>query len=103
MSMITFSTHQTIFPLTPALLIDCGNNDRISNPPSILHCSIYNDSPEGDHDTVEDGLEGGNPVDHLEGPEDSQQLHGLQLGTCRSPPGNNKTCNTRDMNKTRGT
>ena len=34
---------------------------------------------ERDDDAVEDGLQGRNPVHHLEGAKDPQQLHGLEL------------------------
>ena len=39
-----------------------------------------------DHDAVEDRLEGGHPVDHLERAEHSEQLHRLQLRSRRSSP-----------------
>ena len=39
-----------------------------------------------DHDAVEDRLEGGHPVDHLERAEDSEQLHRFQLRSRWSSP-----------------
>ena len=45
-----------------------------------------------DHDAVEDRLEGGHPVDHLERAEDSEQLHRLQLSSRRSSPETEHSC-----------
>ena len=39
-----------------------------------------------DHDAVEDRLEGGHPVDHLERAEHSEQLHRFQLRSRWSSP-----------------
>ena len=41
---------------------------------------------EGNHDAVEDGLEGRHPVDHLERTQHTQKLHRLQLCSCRRAP-----------------
>ena len=53
-----------------------------------IHDEDVEDVLEGDHDAVEDSLEGGHPVDHLERPQHSEKLHGLQLSSCRSSPAN---------------
>ena len=43
---------------------------------------------EWDHDAVKDSLEGGHPVDHLEGTQHTKKLHRLQLRSSGCSPEN---------------
>ena len=51
-----------------------------------IHDEDVEDVLERDHDAVEHGFERRHSVDHLEGPQHTQQLHRLQFRSSRSPP-----------------
>ena len=52
-----------------------------------------------DHDAVEDRLEGGHPVDHLERAEHSEQLHRLQLSSRWRSPEMKHTCQIKSSDR----
>ena len=51
-----------------------------------VHNEDVEDVLERDHDTVKHGLESRHSVDHLQGPQHTQQLHRLQFRSSRSAP-----------------